>query len=473
MNKDILANLKAKPKVTYNNTKSQPTDQVFNVSQINNLYGYNQLPYKEVPNGPILNIAIVIAYSYPNLQNDLDQFCKINNIASSKLNIVQVNPNTTSNSDWATEICLDTQWVHAICPYANITVVECVSDAITDLVNGITTANKLNPKPDIVNMSWGTREFESCDTLDIFDKDILYIASSGDDNYVSWPSSNPNVVAISATTAITNSTSTILLGESTWSNSGCGPSQYFKIPNYQKNNVKTINSNYRLISDICIDGNPQTGVYIYSAGSYFGIGGTSLSAPLISGTMGIVTYQRKIKKLQLYNSNQNDQYGIQNLMYNIYGTNNENYKKLFYDVTQGSSGNYSAAIGYDYPTGLGTPYITNFVPYFVNYNSAKPSARVLPYFETNNKNKNPSLQVTVSSNSEALYKTKDNQTGSATCVISVSATSSDLTEKNILEQKLIEYLEKYAIPIYISSIIGNKIEKINYSNIYTTSDDII
>jgi kumamolisin len=119
-------------------------------------------------------------------------------------------------------------------------------------------------------------------------------------------------------------------------------------------------------ADICIIGNPNTGCYIYSQGSYFIVGGTSLSAPIISGTMGIILYQRLLNNLPLYNSNQDSDYGIQNILYNIYGANTD-YKNFFYDVTQGSSGNYNATIGYDLPTGLGSPQIPYFVNYLVNY----------------------------------------------------------------------------------------------------------
>lgn len=461
MNKSLEVKPKTKSKDAYTTLPMlTPINQIFNVSQINNLYGFNQLPYKEVPNGPNVHIAIIIAYSYPNLQNDLDQFCEINNIPSCKLNIVKVNPNTRSSDAWVTEICLDTQWVHAICPYANITVVEANSASVDDLIDAIQKANSLNPKPNIINMSWGIDEFSGCDSIDIFDIDpeILYIASSGDDNYVSWPSSNPNICTVSATTLITNSEGTEFIGQTTWSSSGCGPSAYFEIPDYQKKNIKTINSNYRLVSDICIDGNPDTGVYIYSQGSYFGVGGTSVSAPLIAGTMGIVFYQRLLKNLPLYSSNQNDKFGIQNIMYGIYGNNVDNiYNKLFYDVTQGITGDYSASLGYDYPTGLGTPYVPNFVPYLINNNGMLPT-----------------LKVEVLSSSEVTCKYKDNTTGSATSIISASATSKDLSEKDILEKNLITQLEQSIIPSYFSTIIDKeKVETCDFKHVHSTSFDFI
>lgn len=422
------------PDLLFAKTCIQPVPTGYNVKEISEIYGYNLLPYKEVVNGPELNIAIVIAYSYPALQADLDKFCSLNNIPSTTLNIVTVKPNTPSSSDWTTEICLDTQWLHAICPYAKITVVEAASASLTDLSDAITTANNLSPKPKIINMSWVFQEFNGCNTLNIFDKDILYVASSGDNNYVSWPSSNPDVLCVSATTLITKDNK--FVSETTWSDSGCGPSAYFSIPNYQKNNLKTITSDFRQCSDISIDGNPESGCYIYSEGSYSIIGGTSLSAPIISGTLGIIFYQRLLNKTPLYNSNQNSFYGIQNILYNLYGTNKNNiYNYLFFDITKGSSGNYNAGLGYDNPTGLGSPFIPTFVPYLVK-------DTIVPAYE-----------VQVTAKSQILYTQTDSHNGSASCITTVTASSHDLLEKENIEARLISHLEEKLVRDHLLSLI--------------------
>jgi subtilase family serine protease len=337
----------------------------YNVNEIRSIYGYDKLPYTVEPNGPEVNICIIIAYSYPNLQSDLDNFCKLNNIESTTLNIVKANPNVSFSTSWADEICLDTQWIHAICPYAKITVVEAASSAANDILDAIKLANSL--KPQIINMSWGVGEMEGCELINLFNEDIIYIASSGDHNIVEWPSTNPGILAVSATTLIANSSNTEFISESSWSNSGCGFSQYFTEPSYQSNNVLDISTKYRMTSDLSIVGNPDTGCYIYTQGQYIIIGGTSLSAPLMSGTMAIIAYQRLLNKKPLYNSNPNSQYGIQNILYNIYGSDKNMYNSLFYDVTQGTSGNYTTMKGYDLPCGLGSPKIEAFVPYLVGY----------------------------------------------------------------------------------------------------------
>ena len=337
----------------------------YTVKEIRSIYGYDKLSYTINSNGPEVNICIIIAYSYPNLQSDMDNFCKLNNIESTTLNIVKVNSNVTSSTSWAGEICLDTQWIHAICPYAKITVIESVSSSSKDMIDAIKLANSL--KPQVINMSWGSAEFPGCESIDIFNENIIYVASTGDNNSVEWPSTNQGIIAVSATTLIANSTNTQFISESSWSNSGCGYSEYFTEPTYQSKNVLDITSNYRMVSDLSMVGNPDTGCYVYTQGKYEIIGGTSLSAPIISGTMGIISYQRLLNNKTLFNSNPNSSYGIQNIIYNIYGSDKNLYSKLFYDVTQGTSGNYSTMKGYDIPTGLGSPKIETFVPYLAEY----------------------------------------------------------------------------------------------------------
>jgi subtilase family serine protease len=428
----LFPNLFAKP-FTNNNLV---TPVGYNVSQINEIYGYNKLSYGEVQNGPEINICIIIAYSYPNLQSDLDEFCSLSNIPSTTLNIVTVKPNTVSSQDWIVEICLDTQWAHAICPYAKITVVEAASASLSDLLDAIQTANNLTPKPNIVNMSWGFPEFPQSTDIDIFDPTILYIAASGDDNYLQWPSTSPNVLCVSATTLITNNNT--FVGETTWSNNGCGPSVYFPIPNYQKNNVKNITGNNRLCSDISIDGNPITGCYIYSQGEYFIVGGTSLSAPIIAGTMAIIFYQRLLNNNSLYDSNQNSKDGIQNILYNLLGNNINIYNYIFYDVTKGNSGIYQSGLQYDYPTGLGSPNIPTFVPYLIN-NSITPT-----------------YQVQVNANSLIEYENEDLTTGSASCIVTANATSSDFLEKSKIEENLSSYLKETHIPLHLLGLVNKE-----------------
>ena len=79
INKDAFMNTNANPNVSVG----------YNVSQIRKAYGYDQLS-QTGPNN--VHIAIVIAYAYPGLQNDFNQFCKLNNLPPLTLNIIKINP---------------------------------------------------------------------------------------------------------------------------------------------------------------------------------------------------------------------------------------------------------------------------------------------------------------------------------------------------------------------------------------------
>lgn len=334
----------------------------YNTSQIWKAYEYDKIIGKNnfIDICIEIHIVIIIAYSYDKLQNDFDMFCKLNNLTTKKINVIKVNPNTQSNNDWSSEICIDTQWTHSIFPAAKLTVIEAETSSIPDLLVAIEVGKSLNP--DIINMSWGVAEFNGCEKIDIFDNsDILFIASSGDANQVEWPSSNPNVLAVSATSLYLNIKGNYLK-ETTWSNSGCGFSKYFKIPQYQQQS-NIICSNHRVCSDISIVGNPDTGCFVFYDNKYSIYGGTSLSAPIISGTMAIICYFRKLNNKIKINSNQYNKHSIQNLIYEYYAKYGEN---IFNDIKLGSSGIFHAKKGWDFPTGLGSPHVINFFEYLNN-----------------------------------------------------------------------------------------------------------
>ena len=338
----------------------------FNVIDIKKAYN---LDYIKSPNNYTnidnIKIVIIIAYSNPKLQENFDKFCQINNLPSKKINIIKVNPNTETNTetntDWNTEICIDTQWSYGIFPYSDIYVVEAETDSLSDLLVAIEIGKNLNP--DIINMSWGVDEFENCNHIDIFDNsEIIFVSSSGDTNNVQWPSTNPNVIAIGATSLyVTNNKEYFY--ETTWNSTGCGYSKYFLTPKYQHISNANLNK-YRSTVDLSIVGNPDTGCYIFDNDGYQIYGGTSLSAPIMSGIFGSIMYYRKIQKKNLLNSNQYSNFSIQNILYDYYGKFGNN---IFNDIYIGKSGEYSAQIGYDLPTGLGSPKLCNFFCLLVNY----------------------------------------------------------------------------------------------------------
>jgi len=440
---DIIIN-----KDTFIDTNINPNISVgYNVSQIYKAYGYDQLPKNISTN---VHIAIVIAYHYPNLQYDFNKFCQLNNLPLTTLNIVKINPNTRQVSGWDAEICLDTQWAHAICPYAKISVVEAASASLTDLLIAIQVANSLSPH--IISMSWGGSEFSQVTSpfLNVFNSNILYIASSGDTATVEWPASNPNVLCVGGTSLYVNSSGNYQQ-ETTWNYSGCGYSRYFPIPSYQQKNLKTT-SKYRATVDISSVGNPYTGCYVYFNGKYNVYGGTSLSAPIIAGTMAIAIAQRLNAKLPALNSNPSSPYGVQNILYNYYKTSGGS---IFNDITVGNVGSNVAQIGYDIPTGLGSPR----VPIFISYLSSSSGALIsryeyglVTYIDHHNSVENTrDIQIHVSHNDHDellriigfLEKNKDETFHLHIEPKNASTLTNPLIEKNINENDIPNRISKY------------------------------
>jgi len=247
--------------------------------------------YGGTPDGKGQSIAIVVAYNYPNVQQDLDDFCTAFNLPKKQLIIHNVSANSTPSDSWAIEANLDTQYATLMAPNADIHVIFAASDAVSDLRDAVILANSL--KPNIISMSWGIDEtvvaqyslqslledqFSSGDAS-------FYLAASGDNLSVSYPSTSNNVIAVGGTTLVMNGLSRA--GEYPWSEAGDsgggkGISQIFSRPSYQ---VNCNSSQFKMAPDVSLVANTptQSGVMVCHNGNVLGVGGTSLSCPLLAG----------------------------------------------------------------------------------------------------------------------------------------------------------------------------------------------
>jgi len=314
-------------------------------------------------------VTIIIAYTYPGLQKDFDTFCTKFNLPPQKLNIITLG--TLQDSGWASEECLDVQMVHVANPYAQITVIEAKSNSYDDMNYAVDYANKL-PETQIISMSWGSEEFNAQINYDKYftNKKICYCASSGDENFVCYPASSPNVIAVGGTTLILNDLN-MRESEKTWPSAGSGVSKYSVIPTYQSG-CKNISGNKRLVPDISCIGNPSYGVQMYYNNSYFVVGGTSVSAPLFAGILSIVNQQRIDSKLSTLTSVSSATKNLfQKYIYkNLYNASFKNkphlYSDNFYDITIGKNGIHNATKYYDKATGLGVPICSSLITKLIN-----------------------------------------------------------------------------------------------------------
>ncbi len=209
----------------------------------------------------------------------------------------------------------------------------------------------------VVNMSFGICDTGSGTSFDNTYFEVAavqgqtFVASTGDDGSnppacgsgaaVQYPSSSQFVVAVGGTTLQTNGSS--YASETAWSGSGGGISQYVTIPFWQANVAALAGKTKRSAPDVAYDAAPESGMKVYKDGSLYNVGGTSLSAPLFTATWA-----------RLLNSCGNLGFAAPSLY--AYANSNPN---MYYDVTSGSNGAYSAGAGWDAVTGWGSINISN------------------------------------------------------------------------------------------------------------------
>lgn len=301
-------------------------------------------------------IAIVGAYNFPTALNDFNVFSSTfslptepsTDVTSSSNTVFQVvyasgsQPN--DNGLWSQEAALDIEWAHALAPSAKIYLVEANSSNVYDLMAAANVAKNL-PGVKQVSMSFSTNE-SACDFTsyngNFLKNGVTFFAASGDSSTErAYPAMSYNVVSVGGT-SLNVSALGQWLGESTWSSTGCGPSQFEPRPVYQDGLYPTIGK-YRASADISAVADPNTGVAVYCSTTYGGdsgwmvFGGTSAATPIIAGAVNSA------------GNNSASSQALNTLFYSGIGTSS------LHDITTGSSGSFNAVVGWDYPTGVGTP----------------------------------------------------------------------------------------------------------------------
>jgi hypothetical protein len=291
-------------------------------------------------------IAIVDAFGYDNAEADLgvyrSQFhikaCTTANGCFKKLNQNGVQGSYPAQDvGWAQESALDLDMASAMCPNCQIWLVEANSNSYSNLATAVNTAASLGAH--VISNSYGggesgTQSFEPSYNH----AGVAITASSGDSGFgVQFPASSPHVTAVGGTHLVADGSARGWT-ETVWSGAGSGCSTIYAKPAWQHDP----NCAKRMEADVSAVADPNTGVAVYapinaSQSSWLVFGGTSVAAPLIGG---------------IYGANG----GTVN-----YGSNPYKHKALLNDVVSGSNGSCggsylcTAGVGYDGPTGLGTP----------------------------------------------------------------------------------------------------------------------
>jgi kumamolisin len=335
----------------------------YQVSEIRKAYGADSL----AATGKDQTIAIMID-TIPN-DDDLQSFWQQNNVNNSLDNITKINVNGTELPAASGEESLDVEWASGIAPDAKIRIyasgtLEFVSlDAALDLI-----IDDLAEHPEMrqLSISLGLGEtFMAKDEVDTQSLKFLKLAAAGVNVFVSsgdagsnpdvtghssagptqaeYESSDPSVIGVGGTSLELADDGSIS-SETGWTGSGGGVSIFFDRPSWQTG-AGVPDGNKRVVPDVSLAADPNTGALLVLNGKSQQIGGTSWSAPVWAGFCALLNDNRASAgkpPLPFLNP----------LIYPLSGTG------AFRDIGSGNNGAFNAGPGYDLVTGIGVPNIT-------------------------------------------------------------------------------------------------------------------
>lgn len=296
-------------------------------------------------------VAIVDAFGYDNAEADLGTYrtnfglpaCTTSNGCFKKLN-QKGKPNKYPAQDvgWAQESALDMDMVSAMCPNCKIYLIEAKTNSLKNLAAAAAEAGKLGAH--VISNSYGGGDSKGTKKFDpsYAQAGVAVTASTGDHGFAAgpqYPATSPGVIAVGGTHMVRDAGSPRGFDETAWSGAGSGCSTVWAKPSWQTDP----GCSKRMEADVSAVADPGTGVAVFGPhnngiSGWQVFGGTSVAAPLVGG---------------IYGNNG----GPVNAASGLYShTANLN------DVTSGNNGTgctpsyfCTAGVGYDGPTGLGTP----------------------------------------------------------------------------------------------------------------------
>ena len=302
-------------------------------------------------------IAVVQAYDDPNAANDLSVFSAqfgLLPVNGSNFSVVYARgtqPPPDPRGDFDLDDALDIELAHALAPGAAIVLVEAAADTTPEVMYAEQVAGQIVSTAgggEVVN-SWCAAEWppEQQYESDFAAANTVYFASAGDKPGPCWPAVLPNVVGVGGT-SINRDAQANFLSETSWAQTGGGPSMYVPRPSYQ-NAVRKIVGAARGTPDMAAVGNPATGVWVYDSAPYYGrvpywltVGGTSVSTPIgaaIVNNAGRFAASTEAELAVVYGNRKN--------------------ASDWRDITTGMCNNPNqggnARKGYDFCTGVGAP----------------------------------------------------------------------------------------------------------------------
>jgi len=328
------------------NSKGQP-----NVTSTPSGYGPSDLrsAYGLTASGAGQTVAIVDAYDDPNAEADLGVYraqyglppCTTANGCFKKVNQTGGTSYPRANASWSQEISLDLDMVSSICPGCKILLVEASSASMTNLATAVDHAVTLGAVA--ISNSYGGPEYsgEVNDQSHYDHPGVAITVSSGDNGYgVEFPAASQYVTAVGGT-SLKRASNSRGWTETVWNGAGSGCSAYVSKPSWQTDSKCA----KRTVADVSAIADPYTGVAVYDSYAYRGsagwmvFGGTRVASPIIASIYALAGNTGSIN----------------------YGSYPYSHTSSLNDVTSGSNGSCggtylcTGVVGFDGPTGLGTP----------------------------------------------------------------------------------------------------------------------
>jgi alpha-tubulin suppressor-like RCC1 family protein len=325
--------------------------------------------YKLPPEGGEgMTVAITIAYDDPKAEADLAIYretyglpkCTKESGCFAKVNQKGEEANYPEpNSGWALETSLDLDMVSAACPKCHILLIEANTNEIGDL--GVAVEKAAAMGADAISDSWGIANFPYGSSYNHYFKHpgIPVLFASGDYGYAFYeggfghgaiyPSASPDVIAVGGT-ALHKDENSRGWTESAWSGAGSGCSEYEEKPAWQMDEICP----KRTAADVSAVADPETPVSVYDsfeASGWWDVGGTSASTPLLAGIEAISSkYARSLPGGDLF-------YADTGELFDVTSGNNSWAEVCAAPAENPFGRDYlcNAKVGYDGPTGNGTP----------------------------------------------------------------------------------------------------------------------
>jgi subtilase family serine protease len=351
-------------------------------------------------------IVIVDSFGSPTIAADLAHFDSYFKIpAPPSFRVIQpagkvpaFHAGNSNRVGWAQETTLDVEWSHVMAPGASIVLVETPTSENEGTTGfpQIVTAEKYvlrHKLGQVISQSFAATEqtFPSKASLLALrgayklaaTDHVTVLAATGDEGAtsyrynmqslytsraVSWPATDPLVTAVGGTQLHLRADGTRRSADVAWSDSGGGRSIDFGRPAYQ-HSVRAVTGSARGVPDISLDAACSSSVAIY--GSFYGgpgqwgpICGTSLATPLFAGIVALADQY----------AGHGTAHGLGLINPAIYAIAARHWRGIV-DIRKGSNSQtfsqggkqhtvrgFSARVGYDLVSGVGTIDAAYFVP---------------------------------------------------------------------------------------------------------------